>query len=86
MLRFFVHLFILAGSFGFSLTMRAQHCGFDGVYLLGIVPYDQDSSDILSDLEITLVDGKGILSSQEHQPFVSRTTDDTIFTIGSPFR
>lgn len=61
MLRFFVYLFILAGSIGFSLTMRAQHCGFDGVYLLGIVPYDQDSSDILSDLEITLVDGKGNL-------------------------
>lgn len=57
--RLFAHYFFIAVFLGLSLALRAQQGSFDGIYLLGVVPFDQDSSDILSDAEITLVDGKG---------------------------
>ena len=54
-------LFIL-----FSLSLRAQHCKYDFLGLIGIVPYIGDTNKIVDGLYITLTDSLGnpIMQSQ----------------------
>lgn len=57
--KFLVYIPLFITSFLFGVATKAQHCQYDFLGIVGVVPFDSDTSKIIDGLYITLVDSIG---------------------------
>jgi hypothetical protein len=61
-----MRLIFLALLLSAQQIMQAQHCGYDGAYILVVHPHAANDTTLIPDLKITLLDsvGKPIITTQ----------------------
>ena len=61
-----IKLFFLLLLLSVQQIVQAQHCGYDGAYILVIHPHAQNDTTLIPNLKITLLDsvGKPIITTQ----------------------
>lgn len=53
-----------------SVSLQAQHCGYDTLQIIGMFPHAEDSQEIIHGLKITLVDENGQTVLLPQEPYV----------------
>lgn len=74
-------IFLYTALYNFAF---AQHCSFDGVYLLGVRPFENDSSELIDNLKITIVDENGYSVDDNNEVLCKQNSAHLVSFFGKP--